>query len=246
VYTGATFNLWEPDAGDPTTWCDPAIVVTALQKKRQRQARTSSSAFAGLTASVVNFPDTLPCMRPRIAYRQITRQTDSRTFLTALVPGQVVLTNAAPYLFRRRGSSTDEAYLLGVLSSIPLDWYARRYVELNLNLHILNAFPIPRPNADDPWRTRIVHIAGRLAAVNGRYTDWATEVGVAVGSVTDQAGKDDLIAELDALVALLYGLSRDDLQHVFTTFHRGWDYQPRLTAALEHYDRWSDEQDSGQ
>ena len=246
VYTGATFNLWEPDAGNPTTWCDPAVVVTALQKKRQRQARTSTSAFAGLTASVLDNLGTLPCMRPRIAYRQITRPTDSRTVLAALVPSHVVLTNAAPYLLRRRGSSGDEAYLLGVLSSIPLDWYARRYVELNLNLHILNAFPIPRPGVDDSWRTRIVHIVGRLAAVDGRYSDWATEVGVPVGSVTDHAGKDDLVAELDALVALLYGLSRDDLQHVFTTFHRGWDYQPRLTAASVHYDRWSNEQGGGQ
>ena len=33
--------------------------------------------------------------------------------------------------------------MLGVLASIPLDWYARRFVELSLNFFILKAFPIP-------------------------------------------------------------------------------------------------------
>ena len=46
--------------------------------------------------------------------------------------------------------------------------------------------------------------------------------------------KDDLIAELDAVVALLYGLERDDVEHVFETFHRGWDYQPGSAAVLDH------------
>ena len=54
-----------------------------------------------------------------------------------------------------------------------------------------------------------------------------------------QATKDDLIAELDALVAHLYGLGRSDVEHIFATFHRGWDYGPRLAAVLAHYDRWA-------
>ena len=78
-----------------------------------------------------------------------------------------------------------------------------------------------------------------MAAVDGRYATWAAEIGVPVGSVTDQAIKDDLIAELDALVAHLYWLSRSDVEHIFATFHRGWDYQSRLTAVLAHHERWA-------
>jgi hypothetical protein len=78
-----------------------------------------------------------------------------------------------------------------------------------------------------------------LAAIDGRYASWAVEVGVPVGSVTDEVTKDDLIAELDALVAQLYGLGRSDVEHIFATFHRGWDYRPRLAAVLAHYDRWA-------
>ncbi|QWC10729.1 hypothetical protein KKR91_03640 [Arthrobacter jiangjiafuii] len=239
VFTGATFNLWNPDAGDPYTFADPDIVTRALFEKRKRQARLRSSGFLGLDPKIVGDIDTLPCYHPRIAFRDIARSTDSRTAIAALVPGNVVLTNKAPYLLRRSGDPTDEAYLLGVLSSIPLDWYTRRYVEIGMNLHIVNALPIPRPERNDPRRLRVVEIAAKLAAVDERYASWAAAVGVPVGSVTHETTKTDLIHELDAAVASLYGLSRASLIHIFETFHRGWDYRPRLAGVLTHFDRWS-------
>lgn len=243
VYTGATFNLWDPDAGDPYTWANKGKVVEALFTKRKRQARTSSSAFYGLPGRIVNDKATLPCMGSRVAIRDVARATDTRTVLAALVPSQIVLTNAAPYLFPVKGDARDEAFVLGTLCSIPLDWYARRFVELHVNQHVLSAFPIPNPDATSPLRARVVEIAGRLAAVDDRYTDWAAEVGVLVGSVTDEATKDDLIAELDACVALLYGLDRSDVEHVFATFHRGWNFQPRLDAVLTHFEAWQAKED---
>jgi len=239
VYTGATFNLWEPDFGDPYTWADPDVVVKALHQKRHRQSRNRRTAFYGLPASVVNDPLTLPCRGARVVFRDIARATDQRTAIAALAPPDIVLTNTAPYLLRVRGDEQDEAFMLGVLSSVTFDWYARRYVELHLNMHVLNAFPVPRPAAADPLRTRVVEIAGRLAAIDHRYVDWAVQVGVPVGSANEPATKNDLIAELDAVVAHLYGLDRDDVAHVFQTFHRGWDYEPRLAAVLAHYDRWA-------
>lgn len=238
VYTGATLNLWEPDAGEPYTWADPKKVIAALQQKRTRQIRLRSSAFYGLDPRIAAKAETLPCLRPRIAFRDIARSTDTRTCIAALVPGNIVLTNKAPYLWSAEATPTDEAYLLGILSSIPLDWYARRYIEIGMSFEIFNAFPIPRPAGTSPLRQRVVEVSARLAAVDSRYSEWAAEVGVSVGSVTDAATKNDLIAELDAMVSLLYGLDRVDVGHVFETFHRGWDYQPRLTAVLAHYDAW--------
>jgi hypothetical protein len=143
-----------------------------------------------------------------------------------------------PYLFRKQGDARDEAYLLGVLSSRPLDWYARRYVEKHLTIGLLNSFPIPRLARENQLWGRVVTIAGRLAAVDIRYAAWAAEVGVPVASVNDRACRDDLVAELDALVSLAYGLGRSDVKHIFATFQRGWDHTDRLAAVLRHYDRW--------
>jgi hypothetical protein len=70
-----------------------------------------------------------------------------------------------------------------------------------------------------------------------RYSIWAKAVGVEVGSVKTDAEKDSLIVENDALVAHMYGLTRTQLEHVFKTFHRGWDYAPRLEKVLSFYDQ---------
>lgn len=238
VLGGAGFDLWNPSTGEVYAYGDQDKIEAALQAKRKRQIKLKSSAFHGLPKEWADDRETLPMRRPRVAFRDVTNATNTRTMIAALVPPTVALTNKAPYLYRREGSASAEAYLLGVLSSIPLDWYARKYVEMGINLHILNGLPIPMLDTESPIAARIVQIAALLAAVDERYEEWANEVGVTVGAVTTQSEKDDLIAELDALVSLLYGLTEDQVEHVFDTFHRGWNYRPRLEAVLEHYARW--------
>jgi hypothetical protein len=146
VYKGASFNLWNPDTGVYYAWADPAVVLPELQRKRLRQQKLARSPFSEFGRDWAIDPSTLPCRLPRIAFRDVSRPTDTRTFRTALLPPDIVVTNKGPYLLFPKGDERDQAYLLGVLSSIPLDWYARRFVEISLNFHIVNGFPIPRAN----------------------------------------------------------------------------------------------------
>jgi hypothetical protein len=237
VYKGASFNLWDPDTGKYFACADPAHIKGYLQAKRLSQVHTANSAFYGMPDTWARDLRTLPCLHPRIAFRDITNRTNQRTVIACLVPPKVVITNKGPYFLFVEGNPRDEAFVLGVLSSIPLDWYARRVVEINVNFHLLNAFPIPNPEGTDLLRLRVAEIAGRLGAVDERYADWAAQVGVTVGSVTDPEEKEDLIAELDAAVALLYGLDEADVRVVFETFHEGWNCTTRLDAVLVHLRR---------
>lgn len=240
VLTVGSFNLWAPDFGAPYAYAKSSEVVPYLQAKRKRQIRLSSGPMYRMPEEWARDVETLPCKHPRIIFRDTSRGADSRTVIVALVPGGTTMVHSAPYLLRRKGTAADEAYLLGVLSSIVLDWYARRYVELHVTGGIMAALPVPRPTSASPLRKRVVEIAGRLAAIDDRYAKWADEVGVPVGSVRTSEEKADLIAELDAVVALLYGLHRDAVAHIFETFHRGWDYTERLAAVLRHYEAWKD------
>ena len=79
-------------------------------------------------------------------------------------------------------------------------------------------------------------LAGRLAAVDDRFAQWAQSVGVEVASVQEPTQRERLVAEIDAAVALLYGLSEEDVRTIFETFHEGWDYRPRLALTLEIYE----------
>jgi len=232
VYKGSSFNLWEPDTGEYFAWADPVAITAVLQRRRERSGMRSGSPFSEFPSDWLCDPATLPCRSPRLAFRDVTRATDSRTVRAALVPPDVIITNSAPFLVWPQGDEHDQAFLLGVLCAMPLDWYARRFVELHVNFHILNSFPIPRPRRSDPLRERVEEIAGTLAAVDDRYTHWAGAVGVSVGGVAEDAQKAELAAELDALVARLYGLNEEDLCHIFETFHEGWDHVPRLERVL--------------
>lgn len=240
VYKGASFDLWTPDTGSYYAWADPDYISRMLQARRERQHRNRRSAFSHFATEWIADPDTLPCKHARIAFRDITRATDTRTTRVSLIPPSVVITNKGPYLVWPRGDERDQAYLLGVLSSIPLDWCARRVVEISMNFYLFNALPIPNPEPEDPLRERVIDIAGRLAAADERFADWAAKVGVPVGSVTAEATI-SLVAELDAAVALLYGLEPSDVRHVFDTFHEGWDPAERRDLVLTHYERFRGE-----
>ncbi len=234
VLSSAAFDIWNPDAGYPFGYVPRKVIEKELRRKLARQVRLPASAFYGMSPLQIEI---LPIDKARIAFASRTNSGNQRTMSCCLVPPSVALVHAAPYLVRRSGATCDEAYVLGVLSSIPFDWYARKFVDQNFGFFTLAPMPIPRPAPNNPLRQRVITIAGRLAAVDDRFATWAKEVGVEVGTVTTQGEKEELIAELDAVVAHLYGLTEAQLIHIFATFHIGWNYHERLEKVRAHYQR---------
>ena len=238
VYKGESFDLWTPDTGTYYAFADPEPALEWIQKKRVRAGkRRGNSVHREFSSAHLRDRSTLPCFAPRIAFRDVSRATDSRTVRISLLPSEVFIGNQAPYLLWPRGDEKDQAYLLGILSSIPLDWYARRFVETHVSYFVFNPFPVPRPDRDDPRWLRVVELAGRLACPDDRFAAWAEAVGVPCGPVVE-AEKEDMIHELDAVVAQLYGLTEAQLTHIFETFHAGWDYRDRLDGVLQRFRAW--------
>lgn len=243
VFGGKNFDLWNPNTDEKPyayaslgTDTDPSSVMYKLFNKRKRSRASRGGAYHEFSTEYVQDHQTLPFYHPRIVFRDVTNPIDRRTCIACLLPASVFLTNTAPYFLWPRGDAKDQAFLLGVLCSIPLDWYARCVVQLHMNFHIVNAFPIPRPSRDDAlWRRGVV-LAGRLACPDERFAAWAKEVGVKCGPLKEDE-KSDMIYELDAVVAHLYGLSEKRLVHIFETFRKSkrWDYQDRLEAVRKHY-----------
>lgn len=232
VLTGSSFNLYEPDFGPPYAFAGQDAADHVL-RKTINSSSSARSAFHGLS---IHAEADLPMSRARIAFRDVTRSTDTRTMVCCLVPPKVMMVHQSPFLVRRSGDEKDEAFLLGVMSSIPFDWYARRLVELHFTFEILDRVPVPRPDRSDPRWARVVHLAGTLAARDGRFAHWAGVVGVPVGSTPTEEQKLDMQAEIDAKVAHLYGLSRKQVEHLFATFHRGWAFHDRLKLTLGYFD----------
>ena len=174
VYSGRSFNLWEPDTGD---YYDSACGV---------------SMMGHLQPEAVDDP---PCMRPRIVFRDVTRATDTRTMVCALIPGERVVVDKAPYLYQVDGAGEDEAYLLGVFSSMVFDWQMRRTVELGMKFGLLGDASVPAPDRSHPVRRRLTKLAGCLAAADERFADWAARLDVPVGTL--RGGGDSGTATVD-------------------------------------------------
>jgi hypothetical protein len=234
VFTGSSFNIWNPNAGLPYAYSATESLRVRLLDKLQAGMRSRRSAYSGL-----NFErGKLPFDNARIAFRDVTNATNTRTMISCLLPPGTTAVHKAPLLVRRSGDERTEAYLLGIMSSLPFDWYARRWVELTMSFELLNNLPVPVYHPGSDLVKRMVEVAGRLAAFDRRYEVWADAVGVPFASVSSEAEKEDFVAEVDALAFLLFGLDESEIQHVFETFHRGWDFEQRFEAVLSHYRHW--------
>lgn len=212
AWKGKCFQLLDPHGRDPAGIADPEVVMPWLQERRT----AARSAFRGrFPADVLADVNTHPGHSPRIAFRDISRATDSRTVITALVPGGVFLTDSAPYLVFWEGGPREQAFVLGVMSSLPFDWQARRFVETHVVFFLLEMLCFPSVETTDI--DAIAKNAARLSCIDERFASFADECGVECGPLTPDE-RDRIRAEIDALVARAYGLDANDLDVLFADF----------------------------
>ncbi|HJW76824.1 MAG TPA: hypothetical protein VJ787_14365, partial [Thermoleophilia bacterium] len=212
VWKGRCFDQYDPHGREPAGFAEWEEVLGFLQQKRM----SSRSGFAGrVPAAVLKNSATHAVHQARVAFRDVSRATDSRTVRACLVPPRTPLTNTAPYLVFPDGRPVDEAYVLGVLSSLPFDWQARRFVETHLNFYILDLLCFPPE--EDVDATEIARRSARLSCSDKRFAAFARNAGVPCGPLAGEE-RDTLRAEIDALVSHAYGLTSEDLQIIFSDF----------------------------
>ena len=230
VWKGSSFEQYDPHGSDPAGYGLSKDIEKFLQDKRKR-SREFQRAFP---KDVLDDPSTLPFHYARIAFRAVSRATDSRTVISCLVPPKTPLTDRAPYIAYHLWEYLEQVFVLGVFDSIPFDWQARRSVETTLNYFILNALTFPPPN-NTPWE-RIGELAARLSCVDERFAEFAAECTVDCGPLTD-ARRNDMRAEIDALVAHAYGLTEDELRFIFTDFTENAVSPAYREKVLEWFER---------
>jgi hypothetical protein len=219
VLGGGSFGLWNCDHNEPYGHADRVELLRWVRETHTARHRNSNY---------------IPIDVARIAIRQISNSTNTRTVLVCLVPPQTALASGAHYVSFKEYDARREAFLLGILGSQIFDWYARRWIELNVTFELLGPMPVPRYVPASEVSKRLIKLSGSLAAVDSRFADWAVEVGVGVGSLNSDAKRQSALTELDALAAAAYGLSQSDVKHIFDTFHRNGDYRDRCAAVLSH------------
>jgi hypothetical protein len=161
----------------------------------------------------------------RLGFRDIARNTDERTMISTIIP-QTFHGNKLPTIrvFDEEGkrliSSFVQLFICAVWNSFVLDWMLRQKVTTTLNFFYIHQLPVPRFDQGMSEFDSLTKRAALLICTSPEFDDLAKEVGLdshkqAVINPTERAR---LRAELDGLVAHLYGLSESEFAHVLSAF----------------------------
>jgi hypothetical protein len=212
LWKGESFEQYQPHGAQART-CPTGEALWARVRKRRPGDGSLVAAELGVAARRQAVLAELG--RARVAFRDVSRASDSRTVRACLVPPRVLLTNTAPYLAFAAGDQHARAACLGIMNSLPFDWQARRFVELHLNFFILEGLVVP--DLDERALAVVASSAARLSCVDERFSELAAAVGVEVGPLAeDQRAR--LRVEIDAQVARAWSLTAEDLEVLLADF----------------------------
>lgn len=158
----------------------------------------------------------------RWLHRRIARSTDTRTLIATIAPPMVFTeVNSTTLKVAESGmNAVEQCYWCAVANSFVLDWLLRQSVASTLNMFYLYQLPVPRLPSSDKRCESIAKRATRLICVDSAYDGLARDVGLKnhQDGATDPAERARLRAEIDGLVAHLYGLSEAEFAHILATF----------------------------
>ena len=163
---------------------------------------------------------TLAYERYRLAFRDIARSTDERTMIAAILPRKVFAGNTLNLSNSLGGGPM--LVLLALLNSFVVDYLIRLKVSAHCNMFYVYQLAVPNLKAGDAAFAFLAQRSSQLVCVAEEFaelwedvmgTPWSKEKGA-----TDPADRARLRAELDGLVAHLYGLTEDEFAYILTTF----------------------------
>lgn len=204
LFTGRMFNQFELTAEHSGYWIDEA------EGRRILLGRTPD------TGQVLDYQSY------RWVHRRIARSTDSRTLIATIAPPMVFTeVNSTTLKVAESGmDAVEQCYWCGLANSLVLDWLLRQSVSSTLNMFYLYQLPVPRLPSSDAHCRQIASRVARLVCTGPDYDTLAKDAGLRDhrDGATDAAERARLRAELDALVAHLYGLSEAEFVHILATF----------------------------
>ena len=121
---------------------------------------------------------------------------------------------------RRLLNAQQRFYLLAVFNSFVFDWYLRQSVTAHLSFFFVYNAPVPRAAGADRRLNELSLRAARLSCTTREFDQIAVEAGLSshADGAVDEAERARLRAEIDGLVAHLYGLTEEEFAHILGTF----------------------------
>ena len=168
-----------------------------------------------------------------VGFKEITAPTNRRTMISCLFP-KAAFGNKVPLFLPIPGEPEETAssykecapLLVATLNSMAFDFIARQKLQgQTLNLYILEQLTVVSPDVyDHPFgnitaRDLVLDHVLRLTYTANDMIPFARDMGYdGAPFIWDEEERRHLRARLDALYFHLYGLSRDDVDYILSTF----------------------------
>lgn len=182
---------------------------------------------------------------PRLAFRAIARDTDTRTMIASVIPVEIGAQNSLwtsipkHYVLRERGVVVEEYDLVRLFfaqvffNSIVFDWTIRCSIAINVNKTYIWRMPMPQPSAAEiDGDTVYMKLARNSLRLSAFYNEQAFygffgKFGLSSSDKILEAKIADMTRrENDALIAKLYGLEKSDMAVILETFSVMNDHFP--------------------
>ena len=199
LYEGKMIHQFTAGFGTPRFWVDADKGRSSLIGRSEDNGQT------------------LSYQRYRLAHRAIARNTDERTMIAAILPRHTFYGHSLNGAVEPK-SEQAQLFVVSVLNSFVFDYFLRQLVTANLTMFFIYQCPVPRLSLTDSRSLQIIQHAARLTCITPEFDDLAKEVGLKKYQVLKPTEHARLRAELDGLVAHLYGLTEDEFAHILNTF----------------------------
>lgn len=198
---GSMFHQFEIDFAPPKYWID-------LDEGRK-----------ALLGREIDTEQILAYQTYRVVHRRIGRNTDQRSLIACVLPPNRFCADTAQSV-RNILPGPTHLFLAAIFNTFVLDAELRRRITAHLDMHFMYATRIPRLTERDPSFVPIVERSARLICRTPEFDNLVKEAGLESkkDGTTDPVDRAQLRAEIDGLVAHLYGLTEEEFAYILTTF----------------------------
>jgi hypothetical protein len=161
----------------------------------------------------------LDYQRYRLGFRSAGENTNIRNLIVSILPKNVCCGNSL-ILSNSCCNNSELLLICGLLNSFVIDYEVRLKISRNMNMFYVYQLPVPRLTEKDPYFQEIVERAAKLICTTPEYDELVKEVGLGShkNGITDERERGKIRAELDGIIAHLYGLTEGEFSHILSTF----------------------------
>jgi hypothetical protein len=156
----------------------------------------------------------------RFAIRRVASITNQRSLIASILPKCCLTVHSLFVNVDNILSNADTLYLVSFLNCFPLDFIIRNQAASNITQFLINQLPVPSLASSGKSFDAIVERAAKLVCTTPEFDDLAKGVGLKSykDGVTDPTERGKIRAELDGMIAHLYGLTEEEFAHILATF----------------------------